>query len=396
MPIKSHNFPSGWTTARLASLCDVLIGGTPSRNKQEFWDASKSGKNVWVSIADLSKLNGKYISDSSEYISDEGVRRSNVKKVLPGTVLMSFKLSIGKVAIAKTPLFTNEAIAAFNIKQPDRIVSDYLYYLLPTLEYETDQAIKGKTLNKEKLNEVELTLPSLNEQKKIAEILSAVDGEIQKTEAIISATEKMKRGLMKTLFNSDQMVLLDSVAKRGSGHTPNKQHPEYWNGGIKWVSLADSQRLDNRYIHETDKQISLQGIEHSSAVLHSRNTVIICRDAGIGRVAILRDDDMAVSQHFIAWKCGENLNFKYLYYWLQSQKNTFEQIATGTTIKTIGLSFFKNLQIPFLNMHEQEKIGYLFWSVDDRILTYQTLKAKLALLKKGLMRDLLSGSVRVN
>lgn len=239
-----------------------------------------------------------------------------------------------------------------------------------------------------------ITRPPLAEQKKIAEILSAVDEEIQKTDEIVTATRKLKRGLMLRLFLDGQRVLLETVAKRGSGHTPNKQHPEYWNGDIKWVSLADSSKLDNRYIFETDKEISLKGIENSSAVLHKKNTIVVCRDAGIGRVAILGADNMAVSQHFIVWQCGEKINFKYLYYWLQSQKHVLEQIATGTTIKTIGLSFFKNLQIPLPDIKQQEKTGDIFWSIDEKISINQQLKAKLTLLKKGLMQDLLSGRVR--
>lgn len=259
----------------------------------------------------------------------------------------------------------------------------------------------------------EIVVPSISEQKKIAEILANVDQEILNIEETILKTGELKSGLMSELFSKGighkkfkkteigflpeewDVILLDSVSKRGSGHTPNKQHPEYWNGGIKWVSLSDSKKLDNRYIYETDKEISLEGIKKSSAVLHAKDTVIICRDAGIGKVAILGTDNMAVSQHFISWKCAERLNHLYLYYLLQSWKSKFERIATGTTIKTIGLSFFKELLVPLAGIEEQEKIVNILWSVDEKIKILRELKAKLSELKKGLMSDLLSGSVRV-
>lgn len=96
-----------------------------------------------------------------------------------------------------------------------------------------------------------------------------------------------------------RLRLLDHVAKRGSGHTPSKDFPEYWNGGIKWVSLADSSQLDQGLIAKTDKEISETGIRKSSAVLHPAGTVVLSRDAGVGKSAVL-GEAMAVSQHFIA------------------------------------------------------------------------------------------------
>ena len=94
-------------------------------------------------------------------------------------------------------------------------------------------------------------------------------------------------------------LLLDSVADRGSGHTPDREKPEYWNGGIKWVSRTDSDKLDRRWIRQTNSEISALGIRHSSAVLPPQNTVILSKDAGVGKSAVLADE-MAVSQHFMA------------------------------------------------------------------------------------------------
>jgi len=92
---------------------------------------------------------------------------------------------------------------------------------------------------------------------------------------------------------------IEDLTTRGSGHTPNKKKPGYYNGGIKWVSLADSKKLDNGYISETTIEISKEGLKNSSAVLHPPGSVIISRDAGVGKSAVLYSE-MAVSQHFIA------------------------------------------------------------------------------------------------
>ncbi len=99
-----------------------------------------------------------------------------------------------------------------------------------------------------------------------------------------------------------QVNLLDDLTQRGSGHTPDKTFDEYYNGGIKWVSLADSYRLDNGLINETEIEISELGVRKSSAVIHPSGTVLMSRDAGVGKSAIMAVD-MAVSQHFIVWRC---------------------------------------------------------------------------------------------
>lgn len=174
-------------------------------------------------------------------------------------------------------------------------------------------------------------------------------------------------------MNGWPLVLLDSIAKRGSGHTPSQKHPEYWNGGIKWVSLADSSALDRRFIFETAKNISPLGLRHSSAVLHPKGTVIVSRDAGVGKSAIL-GDEMAVSQHFIVWRCDEvHLSAHYLYQWLQWKKPEFERIATGSTVKTIGLGYFEKLRITYPPIREQKAIAQLLDDWDTAIETAERL-----------------------
>lgn len=169
---------------------------------------------------------------------------------------------------------------------------------------------------------------------------------------------------------------LDDVANRASGHTPDQGKPQYWNGGIKWVSLADSGQLDRGYIEETDKEISALGVRHSSAVLLPAETVIISRDAGVGKSAVLKDK-MAVSQHFIAWDCGPKGQIEpwFLYKWLQVQKPFFERMAVGSTIKTIGLPLFKRLTIDFPPLPEQRKIAEILRTWDEAIEKLEALRA---------------------
>lgn len=197
------------------------------------------------------------------------------------------------------------------------------------------------------------------------------------------------------LFPADwEVVTLDSVAKRGSGHTPDKEHPEYWGGDIKWISLADSDRLDRVYISETEQTVTPAGIAHSSAVVHPKGTVVLSRDAGIGKSAIMTDD-MAVSQHFMAWQCGPHLDSYYLYYWLQSRKSEFERIAAGNTIKTIGLPYFKLLKIPLPLIEEQRAIATVLLDADELINSLDKLVVKKRAIKCSAAHLLLTREVRL-
>ena len=190
--------------------------------------------------------------------------------------------------------------------------------------------------------------------------------------------------------------LLDEVTKRGSGHTPDKQRPEFWNGGIKWVSLADSNKLDRGYIYETDKEISIDGLKNSSAVLLPVNTVVISRDAGVGKSGVL-GSEMAVSQHFIAWQCdNENsVSSWFLYYWLQQVKSEIERQAVGSTIKTIGLPYFKKIKFPHPKYPEQQRIAGLISTWSRAIKVTEKLIISSQLQKKALMQQLLTGKRRL-
>lgn len=176
----------------------------------------------------------------------------------------------------------------------------------------------------------------------------------------------------------------------------DKLKPAYWNGGVKWVSLADSRKLDDLYISDTDKEISELGLRNSSAVLHPEGTVILSRDAGVGKSAVLASE-MAVSQHFMAWRCKpKKLNNIFLYYWLQRDKPKFEGIASGSTIVTIGLQFFREYAIAAPNdVDEQKEIASKLAQADFSITQAKICAQKLSRIKTALMQDLLTGKKRL-
>ena len=177
---------------RLEELFDLQMGKTPSRSKPEYWD---SEDHKWISIGDLSQC-GKYISETKEYISDLAVAESGISLIPADTVIMSFKLSIGKTAITKEPMYSNEAIMSFRDKRVVELMPEYIYYLLSSRDWDegTNKAVMGKTLNKATLSQICVDVHNFEEQKEIvcvlnkaSAIIEARKHELQKLDDLIKA-----------------------------------------------------------------------------------------------------------------------------------------------------------------------------------------------------------------
>lgn len=265
-------------------------------------------------------------------------------------------------------------------------------------------------VNDDDLMRVPVPLPvgaaSVQEQRKIVDCLASLDDVITARARKMEALKAHKRGLMQQLFPRDgeavprirfpefrdapawEETKLGRLAKRGSGHTPNKARAEYYNGGVKWVSLADSSRLDHGFISETSAEIAEAGLANSSAVLHPAGSVILCRDAAIGKSAIMKVP-MAVSQHFMVWTCDQDrLSNWFLYYSFLVMRPLFERVASGSTIKTIGLPFFAELDLTIPALAEQQRIADCLASIDDQIVAESGRLDSLKTHKAGLMQQL--------
>lgn len=387
--------PEGWETRKLECIASITSGATPKVGNTRYY----GGTIPFLKIDDLSQNSGLYLNQAKTTITEAALKETAAKLYPTGTVLVTMYGTIGCVGILNTPMSANQAIAAFLDLRS--INKDFLAYLLSNeatrLQRQAGQTTQAN-ISGHILRRHSVLLPPLPEQKKIAAILSSVDETIQATRETIEQTKKVKKGLMQELLpvgkSKHPEVLLDDVTARGTGHTPDRKHPEYWNGGVKWISLSDCSALDNVYIKKSCKEISVEGLQNSSAVLHPAGTVILSRDAGVGKSAILREP-MAVSQHFIAWRCSTLLSPLYLYYWLQSNKMTFERIALGSTIKTIGMPFFRKLRIPLPPLLEQESIANTLHQLDAALKSLEAVQEQHQHLKKGLMQNLLTGQVRV-
>lgn len=404
---------SKWVEKSISDFARVEIGGTPARKEPTYWDPLKVTQNRWVAISDLK---GKFITDTKEYISDIGVSNSNVKPVEPGTVLMSFKLTLGRTAIAKVPLFTNEAIAAF---YPDKSAEpEFLYYALPeaALGSAADVAVKGKTLNKKKLNAMHLLLPPLPEQRKIAAILSSVDEAIEKTQAVIDQVQVVKKGLMQELLTRGipgrhtrfkqteigeipeewKVIRIGDCGSWSSGGTPSKRKPQYWNGDVPWVSPKDMKRLR---ITDAIDHVTEAAIGNGTRLVPESTLLMVVRGMILAHSFPVAITGSAVTfnQDMKALNVDDRFDPEFVLRCLRHRESWFvERVSTsshGTKRLTSDTLFDALLPVP--TRDEQERIAASASALDEYVDSLRSESMSLTALKTGLMSVLLTGEVRV-
>ena len=182
---------------KLRQAFDLQMGKTPARNRPDYWN----GDHKWISIADIGNA-GKFLTKTKESITEAGIDGSGIKVVPQGTVIMSFKLSIGKTAITTEDMYTNEAIMAFIDNGKFAVDTDYLYHLCCGTNWTagTNKAVMGLTLNKATLLEKEIPLPNINEQHEIATKLDKIDAIIAERQQQLELIDQAVKSRFIELF----------------------------------------------------------------------------------------------------------------------------------------------------------------------------------------------------
>lgn len=185
---------------RISDVFDLQMGKTPSRKNPLYW---RDGNHDWVSIADLGSF-GKYVGKTKERINDFAVKESGIKLTPANTVLMSFKLSLGKTSITTEPVYTNEAIMAFINKGLYPVDTSFMYHQCRSKDWAagTNAAVMGKTLNKRTLGQSVIFLPSLEEQEDIAAKLDFIDEQLQKAKDVLHELDSLVKSRFVEMFGT--------------------------------------------------------------------------------------------------------------------------------------------------------------------------------------------------
>jgi type I restriction enzyme S subunit len=190
--------PDGWQAIPFAKLANYKAGRTPARANAAFWQGAGDGV-PWVAISDMTEFGT--VTETKEKISRAACRQVFRETTVPaGTLIMSFKLTIGRVATLGVDACHNEAIIAIHPR--DGVDQRFLGYFLSQLDYDAlqDRQVKGNTLNQEKIDRIEIWLPPSDEPKQIADVLDFVRRAIQLQDDGLAVAQDLKRAAMQALF----------------------------------------------------------------------------------------------------------------------------------------------------------------------------------------------------
>jgi type I restriction enzyme, S subunit len=408
----SSGFPHNWSLLKAGDVIEIKTGGTPSKKKSDYWD----GTIKWMSSGEVSL---KRIRDVEGRITEEGLQNSNARYLPKGTVMIALNgqgKTRGTVAILEAELTCNQSLAGF---LPSKQHNSY--YLLYNLEnrYNEIRNLTGDNartgLNLGILKDLEILLPPIPEQNKIASILLSIDETIEKTEAIIEQTEKMKKGLMQQLLT------------KGIGHTKFKKTeigeiPDEWK--VKpledlceriFVGIATSTTksytkngipiIRNQNIHENHLDTSdlLQITNEFSE--KNKNKKLLSGDVltvrtGYPGITCVVPEELEGSHTFttlVSRPIFDYINPYYLSRYINSAagKKFVTGGKAGGAQQNLNVAIMKKMLIALPSVEEQNNIVNILTPFEEKVSNERKKYYALQNIKKGLMQVLLTGKVRV-
>lgn len=389
---------------KLSDLFDMQMGKTPARNRTDYWN---NGTNPWISIADMTS-NGKYILTTKEHITDTAVYESGIKPIFPGTVIMSFKLSVGKVARTTVKSYSNEAIMAFEIKdtEPSRysIDNDYAYYLLSALNFDNigNKAVMGKTLNKAILQNTIVHIHDWDEQRKIVAQLEKLDNIIDTRKQQLAKLDELVKARFVELFGN-----LDSNDKSwdelalGSVCEQVKRYPtfcnmEYLERGIRVIRIGNI--LFDGYMDTNDDNYVFvyedANKDYPDTVIEKNDIVMAVRGDGSAakRIGIITEEKLIganISPNLIRIKANGNFVLPmFLFHYLTGEvgQKRLDSYVNKTAKKNIAAKDIVKVLTPVPPIElQKEYIAFVKQINKSKLAIQQSLK-KLEALQKALMQ----------
>ena len=381
---------------RLSELFDLQMGKTPSRDNPAYWD---SPQYAWISIADLSSA-GKYITDTKESLSALAVEESGIKVIPAQTVVMSFKLSIGKVAITPMPMYSNEAIMAFVDKGIVKIDPEYLYYLLLHRDWEegTNKAVMGKTLNKATLSNVVISIHPYEEQREIVLVLNRVSTIIEEYKLQLRTLDQLIKARFVEMFGDPEynnkrwpLKRLNDLCNVGSSKRIY-QEEQTMEGVPFWrisdlVSKMDTGNVESILFIPESRYEELKG----QGLVPEPGDILVTSRGTLGRCYIVDPSDRFYFQDgMISWLSNYSdeimpLYIQYLFN-MSGFKKQIDGLQAGSTVAYLSIAMLKKLNVMVPSRKLQEQFVSFVSQVDKSKLSIQASLDQLETLKQSLMQ----------
>jgi type I restriction enzyme S subunit len=328
--------PNGWRIEKIGNLCEVGRGSSPRPiNDQRYFEG---GTIPWIKIADATK-SGKYLYETKEHVNEYG---ASFSRLLPkGSLILAASGTLGYTQLLGVDGCVHDGwlyLTKFN-----GVEKDFLYYLFlhqKEFFYNSAYGAAIQNINTMILRDMEIALPPLPVQRKIAGVLSAYDDLIEVNMRRIRILEQMAQSVYREWFGKvdekslpqgwERVKVADAFEILG-GSTPSTKVPEYWEGGnINWYSPNDLTANKAMFIRSSGKKITQKGLKNSSVKIFPSYCVMMTSRATIGVVSI-NTTDACTNQGFITCIPNDQVSVYQIYFWILDNLELIDNVASGAT-----------------------------------------------------------------
>jgi type I restriction enzyme S subunit len=307
----------------------------------------------------------------------------------------------GRMNWANQKYALGRGLAAIRHKRGEK----YRYFVRGIIDFNLSLLLSSATgstfpnISRDQLNELEILLPPLPEQKAIASVLSSLDDKID----LLHRQNKTLEAIAETLFRQwfieeaqedwEEGPLDDVISVKG-GTTPSTKEPEYWDGDIHWTSPRDLSNHNSVFLFDTDRKITEKGLAQIGSGLLPIGTVLLSSRAPIGYLAIT-DIPVAINQGYIAIICDKSISNYFMYLWCKANMKEIKNAGNGSVFQEISKSNFKTLEIQIPSSRILDNFERAISPTFEKIKANQKQIQTLEKLRDTLLPKLMSGEVRV-
>lgn len=334
----------GWEYKKLGEVCEVVSGSTPKTNVPEYWGEG----HYWVTPAELNDTI-VYIDKTERQITDEALTKTKLRLLPVGTVLLSSRAPIGKVAITKTEMYCNQGFK--NCICSDSIYNKYLFYFLRLKKEYLNSLGRGATfkeISKSIVESISIPIPPKSTQLSIVSELDKINELIRLKKEQLKDYDNLAQSIFYEMFGDPvenekgwEVKKLGEVGQIVTGTTPSTNEESNWNGNINWVTPAE---LGTQlYYGETIRRISTNAAKRLT--LMPVGTVLLSTRAPIGKLAITKVP-MCCNQGFKNIICCQDLNNIFLYFYLLLTMDKIKAMGRGATFKEVSKQAISHYLVP--------------------------------------------------
>lgn len=366
-----------WPLVKLSDCCTVVGGATPKREIAEYWN---SPDIAWVTPKDVSNLSHPVLDDAPEYISEQGFKSCSAQMLPKGAILLTSRAPIGNVAIAGKDMCTNQGFKSL-IPGP-QVFGPFLYHCIKKYVPKLEALGNGATfkeVSKKIVEEFEIPLPPLEEQKRIAAILDKADAIRRKRQQAIKLADDFLRSVFLEMFGDPvtnskgwEVKKLKEFAKITTGNTPSRAVPEYYGDYIEWIK-SDNINNPSHFLTKATEFLSIDGCKLSRTV-PAGSTLVTCIAGSFDCIgnAAYTDREVAFNQQINALTPMVGINSWFLYALILLSKKAIQAASTNSMKGMLSKGRMEEIELIVPESVYQEKFGQIFSKYLDLTKSLET------------------------